>query len=307
MSKPHPNPSKKTLITIGSFDGVHLGHKALIARTLLEAKKRHWKALALTFLVPPKMILDKKFPYHLLTTPEEKKFLIRKSGIRRVVSLNFDKKLSEMRPFNFFRDLLINQHGARGLVVGHDFRFGVNRSAGAEQLVQWGQEFEIPVWVIPPVKKGRNIISSTKIRKALNQNRFHEALSFMGNGYVVMGKVVKGQGRGKDLGFPTANLKISKEKILPRGVFAVRGSPVAPRMKWSYGVCNIGVRPTFYKTSRLSVEVHFFGRKRSFLGKYLVLELRRKIRPEKKFSSAQQLIAALQSDTRKARAFFAQK
>jgi len=158
------------VITIGSFDGVHRGHATLFQWTKREAQRRGIKPVVLTFGVPPRVVLDRIKKPTILTGPNEKKDLIQKAGIRDVEFIEFNKGLSKVRPFVFFRDVLLKRFGAKGLVAGADFRFGMDRSAGAKELVRWGLESEMPVWVVPPVKWRRQTISSTLIRQLIAEN-----------------------------------------------------------------------------------------------------------------------------------------
>jgi len=288
------------LMTIGSFDGVHVGHISLLERTCLEAKKRKLTPSTLTFLVPPKFVLSPRKRLKVLTEESEKKVLLHQKGIKDVISVPFDRGLSRLSGFLFFRDILVNTFKAKGLVVGHDFRFGKNRSAGAVELVRWGQEYEIPIWVISPVKKGGFIVSSTRIRDAFQKNQFNKARLLLGHPYPVTGHVVRGRGLGKKLGFPTANLHVSKKKILPRGVFAITGTQGRSKTILK-GVCNIGIRPTLRRRSALSVEVHFFKLNLNLHGKSIQLQLHARLRAEKKFPNLKALRQAIHRDIAKAK------
>ncbi len=289
------------LITIGSFDGVHLGHQALLTRTVHEAQKRQRKSLALTFAVPPRMVLDRNAAHRILSTPEEKAVLIRSFGIDEVKFLDFDKKVATIKPFTFFRGFLLNDLKAKGIVVGADFRFGMGRAAGALELVRWGEEFEIPVWVISPVKTRGQVISSTLIRHLLETNRYKQAIGFLGHPYLIQGRVVTGHRIGRKLGFPTANIKTFPGKIIPRGVFAVRGTILKSKQPQFEGVCNIGTRPTFRDGTGVSTEVHIFGKSPRLTGKTLQVELVQWLRAERKFENPRQLQRAIASDIYRAK------
>jgi len=296
---------KGFIITIGSFDGVHRGHASLLSRARLEARKRNLKSMALTFRIPPKMVLDPHISHEMLSTPWEKEVLIKAFKIDRVLFLDFDRKIAGQKSFYFFRHQLVGEFNARGIVVGSNFRFGINRSAGALELVHWGEEFGIPVWVIAPVKEKEFFISSSKIRDLIKEGRFETAHRFLGHPYLISGPKVKGRGGGKKLGFPTINLEV-KKKALPRGVFVVSGwsgsRPLTfPFKKRFYGVCNIGTRPTFLKHSPVIVEVHVLKDLKNARGKFVFVELLKKLRNEKKFSSKETLISAIARDVGKAR------
>lgn len=294
------------LITIGSFDGVHLGHRSLIDCAVTEARRREVKSLALTFSLPPRMVLSRENRPFLLSDPMEKEFLLRRVGLDEVAVLSFEKELAEMKAFRFFRSVLMERLKARGIVVGADFRFGADRGAGALELVRWGQDFHVPVWVMPQVKHASAAISSTSIRAALEEGRYAPVQKLMGHPYLIRGRVVPGRQLGRKLGAPTANLETAPFKVLPRGVYAVRawwggeGRIPAPR-RVRYGVANIGVRPTVEKKGRVTVETHLFGPAIDLTGRWLFVELLRKIRDEKRFASLTALQAAIGADIRAAK------
>ncbi len=287
------------IITIGSFDGVHKGHQALLERTRVEAQKRRLKSLALTFAVPPKMILDPIHPLRLLSDAREKEMLLRSFGMDKVVFWKFTKETATLRPFAFLKTILIKHLKAKGIVVGADFRFGAERAAGVHVLVRWGQEFEIPVWVISPVKRNRHVISSSVIRHLLETHKIKQAAGFLGHPYLIAGHVVSGHHRGRRLGFRTANIQPPLGKVLPRGVFAVKAW-IQGRPKTIYnGVCNIGVRPTVESKGTVNMETHLFNVSKNLVGKILFVELRRFLRPEKKFSSLAELGRQISLDVRR--------
>ena len=290
------------LITIGSFDGLHRGHQGLLERTVAEAAKRKVRSLALTFPVPPRMVLDAKARRLILSSELEKRHLLARFGIDEVALIPFSKDLAAMRPFGFFREVLIKKYRAIGVVVGSDFRFGAQRSAGALELVRWAEDFGIPVWVISPVRWNRQVVSSTLVRALFEEGRFEKASGFLNHPYLIAGKVVRGRGMGTKIGVPTANVDVHPDKILPRGVFAVRAWARGNENRAGAvlrGVCNIGVRPTF-GGARPSVEVHFPGKKLNLRGKTLFVELERRLRSEKRFRSVDALKVQIARDIRAA-------
>lgn len=301
------------LVTIGSFDGVHRGHRALIERTVREARARRLIPTAVTFHVPPKMIIDAKSRLSVLTTPDEKAVLLKRAGIEEIHVVRFSRRFAHLRPFRFFRSYLLEKLRAKGLVIGLDFRFGERRSAGAVELVRWGQEFEIPVWAIPPVKKGRAKISSTRIRQALAQSDYSCARELLGHPYIVSGVVRRGRGVGRALGFRTANIASPREKILPAGVYAVtarigrRGQRFENAARTVAGVCNIGSRPTLGAGGRLLTEVHLFDFTGDLVGRPLVVELVKKLRAERRFANTDALVRQIRMDAAQARRFLANR
>ena len=299
------------LITIGSFDGVHRGHWTLLDKTVLEAKKRNLVPMALTFDVPPRMVIHKYPDPSVLTTPHEKEWLIRERGIEKVEFLDFDSNLAQQKSFYFFKYGLLQKYRAKGIVVGLDFHFGVHRSGSVYDLVRWGQDFEIPVWVLPQYKWRGKVASSSWIRTLLQAKRYKECMDVMGHPYSVFGDVVKGRGMGKKLGFPTANLRVEPHKLLPPGIFAVRGWVLSAQPKGGFqkrrsfvGVCNIGRRPTLLKHSPVTVEVHSLSTAFDSKTRYLFVELLSRLRSERKFKNREALQRAIQSDIRSANLFF---
>jgi riboflavin kinase / FMN adenylyltransferase len=291
------------LITIGSFDGIHRGHAELLNWTVREARKRHVKSLALTFNIPPRMVLQSAHPLSILSTQSEKETLIKSHQIDDVLFLDFDKKFSSLSPFHFFKHLLLQTYNAKGIVVGSDFRFGVNRSAGVMELVRWGLEYEIPVWVVPPVRWKKTIVSSTTIRSLFDEGKIKSALDFLGHSYLIHGKVVKGRGIGRKIGFPTLNVQVPPGKLLPRGVYAVKGRGIGSQ-KGFFGVCNIGTRPTFKKKSSLTMEVHVLKGLVGGKPTHLEVEILGFIRLEKKFPTIGALQKQIRSDITRANALF---
>jgi riboflavin kinase/FMN adenylyltransferase len=291
---------KGRILTIGSFDGVHSGHAALLNFTVAAAKKRKLRPAAITFRIPPKMVLNSEAAPILLSDTVEKELLLRAHGIDEIHVLNFDEKLLTQHPFLFFRDVLLRRYNAKGLVVGMDFRFGAGRTAGALELVRWGQEFEIPVWVIPAVKRHGVTVSSSRIRELLSHSRLRAAEGLLGHPYLISGRVVAGKAKGRELGFRTANLETAPGKLLPSGVYAVKGWIEGPHRRLFKGVANIGVRPTLFSDRAPAVEVHLFKHTDSLRGKRLSVELVARLRGEKKFPSVDALKKAIAKDVRRA-------
>jgi len=189
------------LITIGSFDGVHRGHWTLLDKTVLEAKKRNLVPMALTFEIPPRMVIHKYPDPSVLTTPHEKEWLIRERDIEKVESIDFDSEFANQKSYYFFKYGLLQKYRAKGIVVGLDFHFGIHRSGSVYDLVRWGQDFGIPVWVLPQFKWRGEVASSSWIRTLLQAKRYKECMEVMGHPYSIFGQVVNGRGVGKNWGF----------------------------------------------------------------------------------------------------------
>lgn len=285
----------ETGITIGAFDGLHLGHKALFRETFKIAEIKGVTPLVVTFNPHPRKVIQPHLELKLLTTLEEKLELLEKEGFSEVVILPFTKALAEITADLFIEKYLVDYLKAKSVVIGFNFRFGRARAGDTELLRRLGQKYGFQVTEVPPVKYRDKIVSSTLIRETLKRGDVEGASRMLGRYYSLTGKVVQGRGRGKKLGFPTANLSISPEKLIPaQGVYAV----------WVYlnsqkipGAMNIGYNPTFNE-KELSVEVHLLdpSRKWELYHQTLKVEFVKFIRGEKKFSSVEELINQISQD-----------
>lgn len=282
----------ETVITIGSFDGLHLGHKVLFEETKNLARLLNVKPAIVSFDPHPRIILFPESNLKLLTTLEEKLYLLSKSGIENLILIPFTKTLSELSHDLFVQEYIVDKLNVKGLIVGFNFRFGKNRKGDINYLNKAAQKYNFIVKAIPPVVLNGVIISSSAIRKLIEMGQIEEANELLGRPYFIMGKVVKGKGRGKDLGFPTANIEVSPLKLLPpAGVYAVWVTLNEEKLK---GALNIGKRPTF-EEKEITIEVHIFNFDKNIYGETLKIELIKRIREEKKFSS----IEALKNQIRK--------
>jgi riboflavin kinase/FMN adenylyltransferase len=244
------------VITVGTFDGVHLGHWELLRQVRHAAAERTLPSMLVTFDPHPLSVVRPESAPPLLTTADEKIEILAESGIDHAVFLHFDRALAGYEPRRFVEEILIRRFGLAHLVIGHDHGFGRNRSGDVDTLRALGGEHGFTVEVVGPVADGAEPISSSRIRRALEGGDVETAASCLGRPYTVRGHVVHGDGRGLELGFPTANIEIpDRLKLLPRDViYAVRASVPGRRLD---GVLHMGPRPTFPGASA-SVEVHLF-------------------------------------------------
>ncbi len=282
----------KNLITIGTFDGLHLGHQHLF--NLLEARAalHRLKPLALYFPLPPKTLLTPRPEMSVLTLPGEKKALLKNIGMRaEMLDFNSVRNLSPQQFFN----RLCNQFDCGGLLIGADFAFGKNREGSAVFLREACTHKNLPFEVAPFYKEGTEKISSSLIRKILAQGDIPRANLLLGRPYELTGTVVTGHKLGRKLGYPTANLETGIYKILPLGVFAVK---VRVGTKIYDGFCNIGFRPTVNTLDGLLplVEVHIFNFKQSIYGRKITVRFYEKLRNETKFDGLDALKAQLAKD-----------
>jgi len=289
----------KSVLTLGTFDGVHLGHQRILQRMLRIARRKKRRAVVLSFVMPPRHAhLPDAVPV-LLTTADEKNRLLKVAGMDRVVPLIFDRKTSQTPAQLFFDRQMIARWNADVLVVGPDVAFGYRRSGSLSFLRRACRRAGIELVVVSPVRLGRRKISSSLIREKLRAADLASARQMLGRPYEAKGGVVRGDGRGRKMGFPTVNVRIPAGKILPAGVSIVRA--FLGRGRFLRGLCNVGNRPTFYgRNGERTVEIYFPGRQisRSLNGRRIRIVFDRYLRPERRFSTVASLILQLQRDVR---------
>ena len=287
--------SKSTIATIGTFDGIHIGHQKILNSLVRFAKENSLKSVVITFDPHPRKIINKKNSIELINTIEEKKEKLKTLGIDYLIVQKFDEKFSETEA-NKFVEILKNNINIEKLIVGYDHRFGKNRNADINDLKKYGKELNFEVIEIDALEIEEVNISSTKIRSAIKDGNIRLANSYLGYNFFLSGKVVKGHSRGKELGFPTANLKIDEDKIIPKnGVYLVKSKIDHQDI---YGMMNIGYNPTFNNKSK-KIETHFFNLNKNLYGKIIKIELLEYIREEKRFETVDDLIQRLKLDREK--------
>lgn len=284
-------------LTVGNFDGVHLGHRELLRRAVERARDRELMAVALTFTPHPVRFFSPHARFYEITTFDEKARLIGSLGIEVLVVEPFDGGVGLMAPDEFVREVVHRRLRARHLTVGYDFTFGRNRSGTAALLQALGRELRFTVEVVPPVVRGGTIVSSTRVRELLLGGRVREAEELLCRPYGIGGRVVPGAGRGRKLGFPTANIQVEQELIPLPGVYVVEAVLGDRAMK---AVANIGFNPTFGENS-LGVEVHILDFDGDLYGGMIEVRFRERIRDERKFKSVDDLVRQIEKDVRYAR------
>ena len=278
----------KTFITIGTFDGMHRGHKKLFSALKTAAKKAGFTPLALVFKMPPKNILNNNLEQSVLLDFERKKEFF--SDIKTVY-LDFNK-IKDLTAETFF-DLLIKKYKMGGIIAGKDFAFGKNRQGNIHFLRERCKQNNIIFEVIDFEQEEQSKISSSRLRAALKAGEITALNKMLGRPFALEGEVIYGQQLGRKIGFPTANLDISKEQILPRGVFAVLVYLNGKKYK---GICNIGLRPTVEINGLPSVEIFIFNFNRDIYGQILRAEFIQKIRSEKRFNGLDELTTQINND-----------
>ncbi len=299
----------KRVIAIGTMDGIHRGHAAILKESVSLARRMRMEPLALTFRFPPRHFFSPETRPFLLTVPEEKKKLCGECGVRRVEVLDFTARLARMSAEEFFKRVLVKNFRAGAIVAGYNFGFGRKREGTPAVLKELAKKSGVALRIVPEVKIGRKAISSGRIRKLIAKGEVSNAARLLGHFYMAMGKVVRGDGRGRTLGFPTANIQVVPEKLLPPGVFAARCSVMSRSGKRSEGgiikhyraVCNAGSRPTFYKKKgAVSLEVHLLNFKGNLYGRTVKVEFIKRLRAERRFAGPGPLRRQLESDRKQA-------
>lgn len=297
----HP-PSGGTVVTIGNFDGVHLGHREIFRRVTGAARARQAAATVVTFEPHPLRLLAPSSAPPRINTPVEKVRLMRASCIDLLVILPFTRKLAALSAADFVRNILVDRLGVRHLVIGYDYAFGRNREGTTAFLAQAAKEHGFTLEVLEPLRVGEEVYSSTRIRQALLQGNVAGVVGVLGRHFTLDGKVVAGEGRGRQLGFPTANLATVKELLPCDGVYAAR---VRHGRRMYDAVVNLGKRPTF-AGAEPSLEIHLLDFSGDLYGARLRIYFVERLRDEQRFPSAEALQATIRGDIVKARAVLAE-
>ncbi|MEO6832543.1 MAG: bifunctional riboflavin kinase/FAD synthetase [Chitinophagaceae bacterium] len=290
----------KPVITIGTFDGVHLGHRAILEEVITQAKKNGGQSMVITFDPHPRSILHIGTSLRILTPLEQKLQLIQKAGIDNIVVAPFSKEFALLTAEAYVSDFLVKEYHPSALVIGYDHRFGHDREGDISLLKSFGKNFGFDVDEIPAHMIRDAAISSTKIRDALNEGNISAANQMLGRNYSISGTVVKGQQLGRTLGYPTANLqpKTDMQLIPASGIYAAQVR-IADRLFDS--VMSIGVRPTVTDNGALSIEAFLFDFSGDLYGQEIEISFVERIRREEKFDSLETLKAAMAKDEREAR------
>ncbi|AEV33819.1 riboflavin kinase/FMN adenylyltransferase [Owenweeksia hongkongensis DSM 17368] len=289
-------------VTTGTFDGVHIGHNKILEQLNQAAATIGGESVLLTFSPHPRIVLQPDVDLKLLSTQKEKIELLKNTGLDHLIIHPFTKEFSRTSSLDFVRNILVNNIGAKKLVIGYDHHFGRNREGSFEHLKEFGPTYGFEVEEISAKDIEDVTVSSTKIRRALNEGDLETANEYLGYDYPITGQVVEGEKIGNTIGFPTANLVAEETyKLIPMdGVYAVEVQfPSALEQKFQ-GMCNIGMRPTFsgkFKT----IEVHIFNFNRNIYGEQMQIVFKRRLRGETKFDSIEALKTQLNNDMEHAR------
>jgi riboflavin kinase / FMN adenylyltransferase len=303
----HPSSLRQAergaVVAIGNFDGIHLGHQAVIGIAGRLARDAGAPQAVLTFEPHPRSVFQPAGPPFRLTPFRVKAQLLRQLGVEILFSLRFDLALASRSAEDFVRSVLVERLGIRHAVVGYDFVFGNRRRGTAALLVEMGRELGFGVTTVEPVQAGEEIYSSTRIRHLLEAGKPRDAAALLGRPWEIDGRVERGDQRGRTIGFPTANLLLADYLRPAAGVYAVRAG-IGRNGAWYDAVANFGRRPTFNGTD-LRLEVHLFDFAGDLYGRHLRVQLIDYIRPEQKFSGIDALKAQIAADADAARAILA--
>ena len=296
--------TKKTIITIGTFDGVHIGHQKIVEKLIENAKNRNAESAILTFFPHPRMVLQDQTEIRLLNTIDERISLLEKKGLDNLIIHPFDKAFSRLTAEEFVKDILVDQLKIEKIVIGYDHRFGRNRTANIDDLIEFGEKYNFEVEQISAQEIQEASVSSTKIRTALEEGNIALANQYLGYSYFLTGVVKEGKKLGRTIGFPTANLKIEENyKLIPKqGVYIIESNLNG---KKAYGMMNVGTNPTFDE-GLLSIEIHFLDFNADLYDQKIQISLLKYLRAEQKFASVALLKTQLNIDKNQTLEYVAQ-
>ena len=291
------------MVTIGTFDGVHHGHKAILKRLVETAKKENLDSVVLTFFPHPRMVLQQNVDIKLINTIDERTELLQNTGLDHLVIHPFTHAFSRLTALEYVRDILVNSLKAKKIIIGYDHRFGRNRNADIMDLREFGKTYNFEVEEISAKEIDEVAVSSTKIRKSLNEGSVETANAYLGYNFMVSGKVVKGRAIGRTLSYPTANLKVAENyKLVPKnGVYIVKSIIDGEKL---FGITSIGTNPTVGGTEK-TIETHFLNINKDLYGKEITLEFLKYIRNEIMFDSVEKLKQEIEKDEQLAKKFIA--
>lgn len=286
--------SKKTIVTLGTFDGVHFGHNAILDKICRVANSEGLESVILTFFPHPRLVVSNNYDIKLLNTIEEKTVLLEKKGIQNFIIHPFDKTFSELSPREFVTQILVEKLNIQKIIIGHDHKFGKDRAADFNDLINFGKEFGFEVEEISAQQINEVSVSSTKIRNSLLEGNISLANEYLGYPYVLTGNVVKGNQLGRTIGFPTANIEIPEDyKLIPKnGVYVVTANV---NNKTVFGMMNIGVKPTLGE-NKLSIEVHLLNFDQDIYNQKIQVNILERLRDEQKFESFDALKSQIEID-----------
>ena len=294
--------TKKTILTLGTFDGVHIGHKKILDKVINSTENGEYESLVLTFFPHPRMVLQENSEIKLLNTITEKIELLENMGIHNLVIHPFDETFSRLTAEDFVQTVLVEKFNIHKIIIGYDHRFGRNRTANIDDLIEYGIKYGFEVEQISVKEIDDISVSSTKIRTALSEGDMAKANNYLDYNYTLSGTVFQGKQLGRTIGFPTANIKIEEDyKLIPKkGAYIVTSTINNSLVK---GIMNIGLNPTV-QGENLSIEIHFLDFDQDLYGKKITVNLLQYLREEQKFNFLEELTNQLQLDKTTALEYF---
>lgn len=287
-------PKNKSILTLGTFDGVHLGHQELLKKLKKASENCDCETVVLTFYPHPRMVLKQDNEIKLLNTLEEKIELLEQNEVQNLIIHPFDQTFSELSPLDFVEKILVNQLNIKKIIIGYDHKFGKNRAADIHDLILFGKQFNFEVEQISAEEINNITVSSTKIRNAISEGNIEIANAYLGYQYSISGTIIEGKKIGRTIGFPTANLNVENiNKLIPK-----KGSYIIKCVidkREIYGMLNIGKNPTV-QGNKESIEVHLFNFNEDIYHKNVTIYFLKRIRDEQKFNSLEELKNQLQLD-----------
>ena len=288
INKRHQN----SVVAIGNFDGIHLGHQKVLNRARQKAKVNRLPFGVITFEPMPAMFFNKKIKNHRINSLLQKKTQLKKLKLDFLIIINFNKKFSKLSAEQFIKKIIFNKARCKFLYVSNNFKFGFKRKGNTQTLTKYANSYNYKTMITNPLRKATKVISSTIIRKKISQGKIYEVNKLLNRNWCIQGKVIKGEKRGRKIGFPTCNIKIN-EYVLPKlGVYSVNVHINKLKRK---GIANIGFRPTF-RGKKILLEVHIFGLKANLYNKKIKINFVKFIRPEIKFRNINQLKKQIKKD-----------
>ncbi len=285
---------KRSIILIGNFDGLHLGHQKLFALAKKYKKKYSLKLGVLTFEPMPKMFFNRKIKNFKISNQNQKMILLDKQSVDFIIIKKFNKKFSKIKSVDFIKNILAKKLNAKFIFVSNNFRFGNKREGDVRQLIRYENFYNYKIIKPKPLLNKKRIVSSSLIRNYLQIGKLNEANKLLNRNWSIQGTVQKGKQLGKKIGFPTANIDIRKSVLACPGVYAVKAK-IGKSSKYIKGIANLGYRPTF-KGKKILLEVHLFNFSKNLYNKYLTVEFLKFIRKEKKFKNVDHLKKRIMKD-----------
>lgn len=294
--------TKKTILTLGTFDGVHFGHKKILERVTQNTENGKYESLVLTFFPHPRMVLQEESEIKLLNTLEEKIYLLKEIGIQNLIIHPFDEEFSRLTAEEFVKNILVDRFHIQKIIIGHDHRFGRNRTANIDDLIAFGKQYDFEVEEISAQEIKEVSVSSTKIRNALIEGNVALANEYLGYNYSLTGRITKGRQLGRTIGFPTANLKLEDDfKLVPQnGVYIVKS---IINSKTVFGMMNIGFNPTVDGKLQ-TIEINYLDFDEDLYDQKITVSILERIRAEQKFDSIELLKEQLEKDKKTTIAYF---